>query len=513
MAYGNKSKTETFVLTLPLVTHMHDEAYLEDTFKRYWHAYNWLVAKTLNEWHQVRKLRQYKLLTEKIHTTKKGSRERKALYAKRKVLLEQHGFSSVSFEKMLIPYAKYWHLHSAIAQKIAARVWDAWNKFFYGNGKAVHFKRFVEFVSFAAKSNVTGIRFINEEQPYVLVGKRKIHISLRKGSTGWYQHEALKHKVKFCTIKRGMIRGQWRYFVQLALADYTPVKCNIFGVMKHTVNAGAVGIDIGTQTIAVSGKDICDIRLLAPSAVAELRNGLVRQIAIIQRAMDRSRRAMNPEYYNKDGSIKKLQRVNGKKQRRVWKNSANYIRLRNKYRDLNRRLAALRKMEHCMLANELLEHGTIFFVEDMSYKALQKRSKETKINEKTGRTHSKKRFGKSLERCAPAMFLSVLSQKASRYHGRLVKVSTFDTKASQFDHTDESYTKKKLSQRFAKLSDGTVVQRDLYSAYLLAHLNDDLKTYNKESLDKDFPQFLVLHNQTKQRLQNSHDWLPASVGF
>ena len=166
-----------------------------------------------------------------------------------------------------------------------------------------------------------------------------------------------------------------------------------------------------------------------------------------------------------------------------------------------------------MLANELLEHGTIFFVEDMNYKALQKRSKETKINEKTGRAHSKKRFGKSLGRCAPAMFLSVLSQKAARYNGKLIKVSTFATKASQFDHTDESYAKKKLSQRFAKLSDGTVVQRDLYSAFLLAHLNDDLETYNKESLDKDFPQFLVLHNQTKQRLQNSHDWLPASVGF
>ena len=72
----------------------------------------------------------------------------------------------------------------------------------------------------------------------------------------------------------------------------------------------------------------------------------------------------DPEYFNKDGTIKKLQRINGKKQRRVWKNSANYIRLRNQYRDLNRRLAALRKMEHCMLANELLEHGTIFFVED-----------------------------------------------------------------------------------------------------------------------------------------------------
>ena len=229
--------------------------------------------------------------------------------------------------------------------------------------------------------------------------------------------------------------------------------------------------------------------------------------------MDRSRRATNPEYFNENGTIKKLRRVNGKKQRREWKYSNNYIRLRNEYRELNRRLASIRKMEHCILANELLEHGTIFIVEDMDYKALQKRAKETKINEKTGRAHSKKRYGKSISRCAPAMFISVLSQKAARYNGRVVKVSTFKTKASQFDHTDESYTKKKLSQRFAKLSDGTVVQRDIYSAYLLFHLNSNLKTYNVKTLKEDFPQFMELHNTTKERLQNSHDWLPASVGF
>ena len=91
-----------------------------------------------------------------------------------------------------------------------------------------------------------------------------------------------------------------------------------------------------------------------------------------------------------------------------------------------------------MLANELLEHGTIFVVEDMDYKALQKRAKETKINEKTGRAHSKKRYGKSISRCAPAMFISVLSQKAARYNGRVVKVSTFKTKASQFADTKAS---------------------------------------------------------------------------
>lgn len=81
------------------------------------------------------------------------------------------------------------------------------------------------------------------------------------------------------------------------------------------------------------------------------------------------------------------------------------------------------------------------------------------------------------------------------------------------DYTDDSFTKKKLSQRFAKLSDGTVVQRDLYSAFLLLHLRKNLQSYNKKTIKKDFPQFKMLHDKTKERLQNSHEWLPCSVGF
>lgn len=109
--------------------------------------------------------------------------------------------------------------------------------------------------------------------------------------------------------------------------------------------------------------------------------------------------------------------------------------------------------------------------------------------------------------------MSILKQKVERLGGKLTKVNTFETKASQFDHTDDSYTKKKLSQRFAKLSDGTVVQRDLYSAFLLAHLNKDMKSFSKTSTEKDFPHFLELHKQTANRLKRSTDWLPASVGF
>lgn len=170
-------------------------------------------------------------------------------------------------------------------------------------------------------------------------------------------------------------------------------------------------------------------------------------------------------------------------------------------------------MEHNILANELLTYGNEFVVEDMNYKALQKRSKETKINPKTGRAHTKKRFGKSLSRCAPAMFISILGKKASRYGGSVIKVSTFETKASQFDHTDESYTKKKLSERMARLRSGDIVQRDLYSAFLLEHIDIDSLQYTMETLNSAFPAFLEMHENTKHRLQAVGSSLPASIGF
>ena len=330
--------------------------------------------------------------------------------------------------------------------------------------------------------------------------------------TGKYQQEALKCGVKFCRITRKWVKIKWKYYAQLVLEGYPPTKCDSNGVIKHPIKQGCVGLDIGTQTLAISGSDICDLRLLAPSARAQAK-GLVNEIARTQRAMDRSRRATNPDCYNPDGTIKRLKCQHGHKQKRDWKYSKRYYRLRARLRDLNRRLADIRKMEHNILANELLEHGNEFIVEDMNYKALQKHSKETKVNAKTGRIHTKKRFGKSLSRCAPAMFITILTNKVTRYGGKVIKVSTFETKVSQFDHTDESYTKKKLSERMAHLSSGEVVQRDLYSAFLLEHIDTESLEYNTEALKSAFPAFLKMHENTKKHLQKEENNLPASVGF
>lgn len=355
---------------------------------------------------------------------------------------------------------------------------------------------------------------IEEGNLRIVYGKHEFPVVLRnpKAQTGRYQQEALKCGVKYCRITRKWVRNKWKYYAQLVLEGYPPVKCDSNGVMRHPVNQGRIGLDIGTQTLAISGKDICDLRVLAPSARAQAR-GLTNEIARTTRAMNRSRRATNPKYYNSDGTIKRLKRKHGHKQRRDWKYSKRYFRLKAKLRDLNRRLADIRKMEHNILANGLLQHGNEFVVEDMNYKALQKRSKETKVNPKTSRAHTKKRFGKSLSRCAPAKFITILTNKAVRNGGSVIKVSTFETKASQFDHTDESYTKKRLSERMAHLSSGEVVQRDLYSAFLLEHIDIESLQYNMETLNSAFPAFLEMHENTKRRLQAVGSSLPASIGF
>ena len=355
---------------------------------------------------------------------------------------------------------------------------------------------------------------IGEGSSRIVYGDHEFPVVVRNSNTqtGRYQQEALKCGVKYCRITRKWVRNKWKYYAQLVLEGYPPVECDGNGVMKHPVNQGRVGLDIGTQTLAISGNDICDLRVLAPSARAQAKS-FVNEIARTQRAMDRSRRATNPQYFNSNGTIKRLKRQHGQKQKRKWKYSKRYYRLRAKLRNLYRKLADIRKMEHNILANELLAYGNEFVVEDMNYKALQKRSKETKINAKTGRAHTKKRFGKSLSRCAPAKFITILTNKAVRNGGSVIKVDTFEAKASQFDHTDESYTKKKLSERMAHLSSGEVVQRDLYSAFLLEHIDTETLKYDIEALKAAFPAFLMMHENTKKRLQEAESYLPASVGF
>lgn len=160
----------------------------------------------------------------------------------------------------------------------------------------------------------------------------------------------------------------------------------------------------------------------------------------------------------------------------------------------------------------LLPLGDKFFVEDMRWRALARRSKKTRKNKK-GKNLSKKRYGKSIANKAPGLFLSVLEKKVLRYGGSFNRIITWEAKASQFDHMTGKYKPKKLSQRWHIFEDGTKVQRDLYSAFLIKNTKRDLKTFNDKVCKKEFPAFLAMHNKVIKALQEEEATLPSSMGI
>ena len=134
----------------------------------------------------------------------------------------------------------------------------------------------------------------------------------------------------------------------------------------------------------------------------------------------------------------------------------------------------------------------------MNFSGLAKRSTKTEKNDK-GRFKRKKRFGKSIGNRAPSMLLGIIDRKLSYYGRRLVKIDTFSAKASQFNHLDGTYNKKKLSQRWNDFN-GVKVQRDMYSAFLIMNVVEDLKSFDVDKCNERFDNFYRLHNLEVERL-------------
>jgi hypothetical protein len=188
--------------------------------------------------------------------------------------------------------------------------------------------------------------------------------------------------------------------------------------------------------VAIVGEAAVGLVKFAPSVEQPWK-----AMRVLQRAQDRSRRAMNPDNFNADGTAKK-----GAKR---WTKSGHYQRRHRQLSELERCLAAARKRDHGELANKVLGLGNRIQIEKLSYKALQKS------------------FGRSAKVRAPGMFVSMLTRKAGSAGGCVVELNTRALKMSQYDHITGICTKKPLAQRWHTLGDSnTLVQRDCYSAFL-----------------------------------------------
>ena len=491
-----KAKTSSFILEQKLMTSPETERVLDVRFLCVWRMKVQLVKharKQINRYHADTNRRE--LVSEKKELSSRTDTVSKKRCASINCELNDlrlmYGLSQYQFKLWVQPLQQRFgrHIDSRTAQCIADDIWKAADKYLFDSGKALHIPKRDHVLSVESNDNLTGILLRKGHIKW-----RGLDIQVQRARHGSiervYEDEALSHRVKYCRIVRKQFSGRWHYYVQLVLEGTPPT--------KHRIGFGRVGIDPGTLSAAVVSEKGCIL-----TALDDGISDYSKEPGRLNRAMDRSRRSMNPGNYNPDGTVKR-----GSKH---WVFSKNYRNIRQRKRALERKQAAGRKCRHERLANEILSLGDEVFAEGMNYRGLQRRAKETTINRR-GKFNRKSRFGKSLKNGAPAKLLSMVDRKL-RYEGKeLHKVNTRTFRASQYNHVTDEYVKKRLSKRHNAIN-GRWVQRDLYSAFLLMNSADDLESTDRSLCIKTYGTFLENHDRCISDLQNSNCKLLSSFGI
>jgi putative transposase len=322
------------------------------------------------------------------------------------------------------------HLDSLTVQKIASRAYQTANKVLVGQAKRVRFKGKNQMDSVEGKNNTSGIRWCGNRVewsglllPACLDPRDKVVA------------HGLASRVKYVRLVRRKIGEKNRFFAQL-VCEGTPYRKE-----RHQIGKGVVGLDLGTQTVAVVSEQHASLQMFCPAVTPNAK-----QLRRLGRKIDRQRRANNPEYYDEHGRVKK-----GAKK---WKVSNRQKHSQALSRDYYRRLAATRKREHGRLVHQVLALGSQIHLENLSYRAWQKT------------------FGKSVGLCAPGMFVAHLIRVAESAGGQVLQINARLAKLSQTCHCG-AISKKPLSQRHHHCPCGVKAQRDLYSAYLARFVHPD----------------------------------------
>jgi hypothetical protein len=478
-----KAKTSSYVVTLKMKYTCSDEAALDKYFELSRRLYNAILGETLKRFNLMR---DSKLYNKARKETDKKLKQKIFMDAEIKYGFREYDISNFATKLMINEYSG---LGSHIKAKLVKRAFEAVNKLRFGNARRINFVKYGEMYSIEGADNRQAIKYRDGD---IIFNKLKMPIIIE--SNDIYAQKAIQDRIKYCRFVKKNIKGKDYYYIQLVLEGTPPMKADKeTGEVNLYITQGDVGIDIGTQTIAYCSKAEVQLLELAP----EVEN-IEKQKRILQRKLDRSRRSTNLNKFNEDGTI-----INGNRDK--WIKSNHYIKIQTKLKGLQQKQADIRKQSHNRLANHILKLGNKFYVENMNYSGLQKRTKKTTKN-KNGKFNKKKRFGKSLANKAPAMLIEIINRKLKYFDTEIKKINTYTVKASQYNHIEDVYTKKDLSERWNVFNiniEKIEIQRDLYSSFLIMNVNNLADKVDRSKCIKTFEGFKILHDIEIKRLRSS----------
>jgi hypothetical protein len=483
-----RAKTPTFLLELSLQVDWSQEHHLRVHLEAARCLYNALLGEAMKRLRCMRHDQAWNKARTIPHTKKQ---ERAQAFS---ALRKKYHFSEYEMHEYAAQVRVSWiadHIDSLMAQTLATRAYQAANRVCVGKAKRVRFRskgRGIDSVE--NKCNNKGMRFMldpNAGDGGFLIWNKEVIPAIIDWRDPVVQH-GMRHWIKYVRLVRrkasspkaqGADHDGNRYFVQLVLEGHAFVK------PKHEeAGKDIIGLDIGPSTLAIVPREgkadlVTFCEELAPNTRKKRR---------LQRKMDRQRRANNPNNYDEKGRIKKG--------RLRWKESKRYKATKRQHANTERKLAAHRKSLHGHLAHRIAQVGTRINLEKTSFKAWQKQ------------------YGRSVGLRAPGMFIAHLTRIVAKTGDTLTEVSAYQTKLSQYCHQCRQYHKKPRSQRWHTCPCGLgPVQRDLYSAFLLAYLEPGKTqpSINQRVWEGVEPRLRAVMEELQQRATEGHP-LPRSMG-
>ena len=438
-----RSTTSSFITEVPLIVNSKQEAELLSRFQAGRQLYNACLNEAMKRLKLVRNSELYKT-AKKISRTKKKERceaFKKATEQYRYSEYDLHAFATITSKNSKWIAEK---IDSNTQQKLATRAFKASERVMLGVASGVRYKVPSRFRSLESKTNKQGLRWKDD---CLVWGNLRIAPII--DLTNPVIKHGLESPIKYVRLLWRILNGKRRWYCQL-VNEGLPYLCT-----RNYVSDGLIGLDLNISNIAFVGDNHADLLPFAENVPT-----FQKEIAAMQRKMQRSQRVSNPDNFEPNFKARKgrktvVKKGKNKKGKRNWKKSANYHKAAQKKRELERRKTAYAKSQNRCIVNEILRHGKDIKTENVSVKGWQKR------------------YGKAISAKSPGFVQSELKLKAERAGGSFTKFSTSSTALSQ-THLDGTRIKKSLSERVHRDVTGIPEhQRDLFSAFLSRSVNQE----------------------------------------
>ncbi len=362
-------------------------------------------------------------------------------------------------------YETYLWIH--ICQKIATQIYTWISNYCFWNWKEITKKKEFQFISIEWKTNTTGIRVIKRKWDYYFSYKGFLKKLIFKDE---YQLENFNFdNIAYCRLVRKQFRRNYKYYLQLVMKGSSS--------KKKTISKMKAWLDFWLNAIALVREDNqCKLFHTWNASFHQ------EKIARLQKIISQEYIALNPDCYDEDGKIKEWAKLKAN-----WK-IAYLMKIIN---CLRRKQAKKHNNEINTLVKEILAFAWDLISEEMDFKKIRQ-SKEYKG------------LAKIIQFCTPWLLKSKIEENVE-----LKYVDKYNYKASQYNHETNEYIKPKLSDRVKKIWEN-IIQRDLYSAYLLLNHKKNLKEIDRKKCIEHFNTFLEKHNVLIESLKENKEKYPQS---